>query len=216
MKVLSTRSYVVVDTELSHRKGVGGIVSIGAVSLSDPEAPVFYIECQLHKDAQIEPAGPDGKDSLYFAGFTREQVYDPSKPTAGEAIEKFIEWQSQFDDGCVMILGNIDQIMLELDAFRAGVKTPKNWYYTREYHTTAMDYAHQKGIEIPLDENGRVNINIPSMGEMVGVKILREEHHNALQDACYEAEIMNRMLEGTSFYGEDYQDKIKEIVDRMV
>lgn len=214
--MLSPKSYIVIDTELTHRRAVGGIISISAISLSDPSAMPFYLECKVHPEAQIEEPTETDKGALFYAGFTKEEILDASKPTAGQVVAALFKWSEQFIPiGRVFLTGNLDMTMIELEAYRGNVQLPQGIYYTRDYHTTAMDYAAQHTMEIPLRENGSISINIPTIGKMVGVEIRRGEQHHALQDTCYTGEMMYRMLtDGNSFYGDNYQDVIQSLFDR--
>lgn len=70
------------------------IVSIGAVDFET--ADEFYIECQAIPDREID------EYALKINGFTKEQCFDPRKPTAEEAYKKFLRWTS---DNRNVILG---------------------------------------------------------------------------------------------------------------
>src|SRR3989338_2689314 len=83
---LTLSAMIVVDVETT---GVNpqkhSMVSIGALDFLNPKN-TFYEECRIWDGAEIDLG------ALAVNGFTKEQIIDPKKQTAEEAVKKFIEW----------------------------------------------------------------------------------------------------------------------------
>lgn len=76
---------IVIDLETSGNSAKQHqILSIGAVDYTSGET--FYDECKLSEFDLYMP------EALGINGFTLEQIYDTSKPTALQLYSKFLQW----------------------------------------------------------------------------------------------------------------------------
>jgi DNA polymerase III epsilon subunit-like protein len=84
---------IVVDVETS---GVDtskhGLLSIGAVKLTKPEAS-FYTECQLDLDREYD------EGALKINGFTPEDCHNQNRITELQAVTDFYKWAEKFRVG---------------------------------------------------------------------------------------------------------------------
>jgi len=60
------------------------ILSLAALDFSN-SSNTFYTECRLEPHAIVE------QGALDINGFTREQIFDQSKPTAAHIVKEFLE-----------------------------------------------------------------------------------------------------------------------------
>lgn len=180
------RAMIVVDTELSGLDPAkDSILSIGAVELENP-ANTFYGECRVWDGAHVHD------EALAVNGFTREQAYDPNKPSEAQLIASFIEWAEKAND--ITLAGQApssDYAFLKGAAARAHI----NWPFAhRTLDSHSICYAHMtlKGMVVPM-KNKHSDLNLEKVAAYSGIPP-EPLPHNALNGAKTCAEAIYRML----------------------
>lgn len=179
---------IILDVEASGTEPqLHSVVSIGAVSLIDPENR-FYKECRMWEGADIM----DG--ALEVNGFTKAQIIDPEKPSEAEAVQHFLEWSQHFADRTLAGQNpSFDRDMLKAAAHRAHL----NWdlaYRTIDSHSLCyMHIVKAEGIP-PIDEQRRrSSLDLDAILNYCGIPE-EPRPHNALTGALCHAEVISRLL----------------------
>ena len=169
------------------RPDLHSIVSLGALSLSDPDNR-FYMECHIWEGAEVDD------EALFVNGFTREEVVDDSKPSEADLARSFLEWSQHFNDRTLAGQNvSFDRDMLKSAAFRASL----SWdiaHRSIDSHTLCWMHMIKRGIEPPIDQQHRRSaLNLDTILNYCGIP--DEPHpHNALTGALVHAEVIHRLL----------------------
>lgn len=165
------------------------LISIGAVDFEHPENQ-FYGECRAFPEAHVE------KDSLVVIGKTHEEVFDPSKQTDKELVEKFIEWAGKCEERTLAGHNtSFDRDFIERTAMRYHLVWP--WalaHRTLDLHSVAYLHMIQHGITPPITHNHSA-LNSERIAEYVGLPN-EPRPHIALNGALWEAECFSRIMYG--------------------
>jgi DNA polymerase III epsilon subunit-like protein len=136
------------------------------------------------------------EDALAVNGFTEGEITDPTKPSEGDLIARFLEWSRTLPER-TLTGQNVafDRVMLNAAAERAGL----NWdlaYRTIDTHTLCWMHVIKAGNEPPVDpEHKRSALNLDAILNYCGIP--EEPHpHNALTGALCHAEVTSRLLYG--------------------
>lgn len=165
------------------------IVSIGALDLTNPNNQ-FYDECRIWDGAHIDD------EALVVAGFSKEEVTDPSKKAEVEIVKAFISWSSEIDDHT--LAGQ--NVSFDRDFIKAACERGKIDYpfahRTIDVHSLCYLHMIKAGIEPPFDkEKKRTALNLTVVAEYCGIPDQRGEGpHNALFDTYLHAEVISRLL----------------------
>ena len=169
------------------RQDLHSIVSLGALSLSDPDNR-FYMECRIWGGAQIDD------EALLVNGFTRGEVVDDSKPSEADLARSFLEWSQHFSDRTLAGQNvSFDRDMLKSAAFRAGL----SWdiaHRSIDSHSLCWMHMIKRGIEPPIDQQRRRSaLDLDSILNYCGIPD-EPQPHNALTGALVHAEVIYRLL----------------------
>lgn len=177
---------IALDCEMSGLDPVKhSILSIGAVDLENSKRS-FYGECFLpeNKTFQVE--------ALAVNGFTEEQIFDKSKDSLKQLMEKFYEWLQ----GCsekTLVGQNVSLDRAFLNTAFSETEVPFQFHYrVIDLHSVGCAMFLRDGRPLNIDE-GRIKMSLDKIAEYVG---LPEEPrpHNALTGATYNAEIFSRLV----------------------
>lgn len=198
---------IIVDIEstgLDPRKNA--ILSIGAVDFSNPDN-TFYQEGRISKTDKVSDI------ALQINGFTKEQIYDPTKQTEYELVKNFFVWLGQFKDQTIAGQNvDLDKSFLNDKAKKYNLKNEIGKRIIDMHGLTYLRYI-ALGIPIPL-KNNFSNINTDSILKFVGLAE-RPGTHNALEDAKLEAETFSRIVFGKNLLKEYRQYPIpKGIINK--
>ena len=169
------------------RPDLHSIVSLGALSLSDPDNR-FYMECHIWEGAQID------NEALAVNGFTKAEVVDSSKASEAELARSFLEWSQHFSDRTLAGQNvSFDRDMLKNAALRAGL----SWdiaHRTIDSHSLCWMHMIKRSLKPPVDpQRRRSNLDLDAILNYCGIP--DEPHpHNALTGALVHAEVINRLL----------------------
>ncbi|HLC98067.1 MAG TPA: 3'-5' exonuclease [Candidatus Nanoarchaeia archaeon] len=179
---------IVVDVETSGLDPQkNSILSIGAVEFCNPKNQ-FYTESQLFDGAEVSDS------ALRINGFSRESIFDPSKPTVESAVKQFLEWASRCPYRTLAGENpTFDKDFLRASAERYNVE----WRLGRrlvDLHSISYT-KHLELNKIPPLQNGVSELKADATYSFVGIP---EEPtpHNALNGAKWEAEAFSRLLCG--------------------
>src|SRR3989338_3985344 len=180
---------IIVDVESS---GVDtrlcSLLSLGAVEFENP-ANTFYLECRIFDGAHCE------KEAAEIHKFTPEQMKDPKKPTDKELVDAYLHWMRDCKEWTLAGQNvSFDRDFLMEAAHRYHIDWPLA-QRTVDLHSIAFYHMTKRGVELPK-KNNHSGLNLDAILEYVGVPILRENGHNALEDAKLEAEAFSRFFKG--------------------
>jgi DNA polymerase-3 subunit epsilon len=129
---------IIVDIETTGVDPIkNSIISIGAVDYNNGEE--FYIECHVPYDATIE------KQALAINGWTIEQCWDTTKPTAIAAYKQFSAWATTNNRIPLLAgqqVGSFDAKFLQVMHDRCGLNKWPFGHRTVDLHSVA--YAKLK------------------------------------------------------------------------
>lgn len=164
------------------------IVSIGAIDFDNPNNQ-FYDECRVWDGAHIDD------EALVVAGFSKEEVTDPSKKTEAEIVKAFIAWSNEIEDHTFAGQNvSFDRDFIKAACERGKIDYP---FAHRSIDTHSLAYMHmvKAGVQPPFDaEKHRSALNITAALEYCGIPDERGEAHNALYDTYIHAELVSRLL----------------------
>lgn len=169
------------------------IVSIGAVEFYNPQNQ-FYSECRIFDGAEIT-------DALDINGFSKESLFDPTKPTLEAAVKSFLEWTSQ----CTYktLAGenpNFDRNFLHASAERYSLKWTLGRRVVDLHSVSYAKHLELEVIALPL-KDGVSELKADATYAFVGIPE-ETKPHNALNGAKWEAEAFSRLLYGKSLLPE--------------
>ncbi len=179
---------ICLDIEASGlRADLHSIVSIGAISLSDPDNR-FYMECRVWDGAHID------EQALAVNGFTETEITDPSKPSEAELARAFLEWSQHF--GNRTLAGQ--NVSFDRDMLRAAAGRAKlSWdlaHRTIDSHSLCWMHIINRGLKPPVDEQHRRSaLNLDAILNYCGIPD-EPQPHNALTGALSHAEVIHRLL----------------------
>jgi hypothetical protein len=222
---LTPQGLFTLDLEMtSNRVAIGeraymSMLSLGAVSLSDPNHPFFYAECRKHPFGRIQkPKGSD-KGALFYSGFKRKDVYDINKPFPGIVLANLLGWTSTFPEGTGRVAATkngLDYIALETEADRVdGLDLPRGGFRIMDIHTIAVMWAWQHGKQVPLSDQGTSKLSLEAICTMVDMQIPNGARHNALGDSIIEAEATYRMTTGAAAFFPNYLHTIEGAMENL-
>lgn len=169
------------------------IASIGAVDFNSPKNQ-FYREIQVSESANVQ----DG--ALRVNGFTREELYDTSKPTLQRVMEEFIEWASACEEKTLAGLNPaFDRDFLRAALHASEIPFPFS-HRTIDVHSLCYAHALKRGVP-PLMKRGITALSTDPILNYVGLPPEPKPHH-ALMGAKMEAETFSRLVHGTSLLEE--------------
>ena len=184
---------IIVDVETSGiNPEKNSILSIGAVDFSNPENQ-FYGECCMWEGAEVEEGDGKGVNgALDVNGFTREEIYDKTKSSEKQLLEKFFTWVQTCEEQTFAGQNPFfDNEFISSAAKRANLSW---WMWDRLIDLHTLGYTHylKRGLTPPL-RNKKTSVRLDSILAYVG---LPEEPkpHNGLIGAKVEAEAFSRLL----------------------
>lgn len=177
---------IIVDTELSGLvPHTCSIVSMAAIEFENPDNR-FSMECRVFDGAHIN------EESIEYAGFTREEVTDPSKPTEGELIRNFIDWSATVSER-TFVGQNVtfDRMFLMNAAYRANLEFPFG-YKVVDTHTLGYMHMIKRGLTPPT-KNAHSALDLDALLNYVGIPE-EPQPHIALNGALSHGEVASRLL----------------------
>jgi len=177
---------IVVDVETTGINPVyHAIVSIGAVDFSVPRRR-FYRECRMWDGAHVQPG------ALAVNGFTHEQITDPAKLSAEQAIAEFIAFCQESDDRT--IAGH--NTAFDRDFLQAAVDRHSiDWRFgNRVLDLHSFCWMHMARAGVPRPQKGvRSALSLNAVLKYCGLP--EEPHpHHGLTGALMEAEAFHRLM----------------------
>jgi DNA polymerase III epsilon subunit-like protein len=171
-----------------------GILSIGAVDLSDPTVQ-FYEECRLREGEKIDP------QALEVNGFTLDECRDKSKQGTRDLIIHFDNW---LQDRPIKMIGGLhvaafDILFYNRKAIQCGIRHRLH-KRTVDLHSIAFARMKQIGKIVPMTEGWSV-MDTDFIHPFCGLP-KEPKPHNALNGAKWEAESLNRLMYGKSLLPE--------------
>jgi len=171
-----------------------GIVSIGAVDFADPTRQ-FYIECHIRKSALVAP------EALAVNGFTEAEIYDSSKISEIEAIERFLTWTVESEDqtmsGLHVASYDLPMITEVASSFGKAVNLGKR---AVDLHSVCVAQLLKRGLALPLKDHVSA-VNTDFIHPYCGLP-KEPKPHNALTGAKYEAESLSRLIHEKGLFRE--------------
>ncbi len=168
-----------------------GILAIGAVDLTHP-FNTFYGECRLWEEAHIM------EEALAVNGFSREALFDASKPSEGSLLQAFFRWSETLADR-TLAAHNVafDAAFLQAACRRVGIAYPFA-HRTIDVHSVVFTHMQLAGYKPPFDPTHRHSaLSLTAVRAYVGLPPEPTPHH-ALEGACGHAEVLSRIWHGTS------------------
>ena len=193
---------IVVDVETTGIDPVRhAIIAIGAVDFSSPQRR-FYRECRIWPGAQVQP------EALAINGFTHEDITDPSRMSAEQAIAEFVGFCRESQEHTIAGHNpNFDRNFLQAAADRHKLA----WLFGHrvlDLHSFCWMHMAKAGVERPT-KNVRSNISLNVVLKYCG---LPEEPrpHNGLTGALMETEAFARLIRGAPFLDEFRQHPLPD------
>ena len=172
------------------------LVSIGAIDFYNP-TNTFYGECKIKKGTKIS------KTALDINGFSVKELRDQSKQTVGDLVKSFSDWAQRSTSELILAgenVGRFDHKWLEHDAHANEIEWIFGYRSVDLHSLTVMDH-YQRGISLPVKDNGVSALSLNKTLNYVGLPA-EPEPHNALTGAKYEAEAFSRLLTGKNLLEE--------------
>lgn len=179
------------------------ILSIGALDFDDPSKR-FYVECRAWEGAHLD------KEALAVCGFTKEEVLDPVKLTEAQAVAQFLSWTEAVEERTLAGQNvSFDRDFIKAACERAGYEYPFA-HRTIDTHTLAYMHHVLHGKQVPVEKRHSA-LDLDVILAYVGIPD-EPEPHNALTGALCHAEVISRLLYGTSRVAEFAQYPIPSYV----
>ncbi|HXK36767.1 MAG TPA: 3'-5' exonuclease [Candidatus Paceibacterota bacterium] len=185
---------IVVDVETTGVDPVRhAIVAIGAIDFASPQHR-FYRECRIWDGAQVQA------EALAVNGFTHEQITDPARPSAEQAIAEFVAFCRESPERTLAGQNtSFDRDFLQAAADRHNLA----WQFGHrvlDLHSFCWLHMAKAGIPQP-QKNVRSSLSLNAILKYCG---LPEEPrpHNGLTGAVMEAEAFHRLIHGASLIEE--------------
>ena len=189
---------IVLDGEFSgldSKKNV--ILSIGAVEFENPENE-FYEECYLFEGCGYE------EEALEINGFTKDEIFDKSKNSLKQLLEKFLKWLKKTKDGSIIIGQNVftDREFLDAAFKKCDMKCPFG-HRIIDLHSICFSKHLELKIKIPTKFK-RYQINSDYISKFCGIPD-EPRPHLGINGARWEAEQFSRLV-----YGEKLLKRFEE------
>ncbi len=190
---------IVVDLEMSgldSRKC--GILEIGAIELENPEN-TFYQSARLDDDEIVWNDPTADKTIFEILGKTEEDMRDAKLQTQKELLVNFFEWVSKINEKVF-----VAQNFLDLDFLTSKTKKydlPRAHYRYLDLQTIAQTIYREVNGKLLLNENGWSDMGLSKTAKFCGLIDERKEH-TGIEDAKFEAEMLNRLLNGKNLLEE--------------
>jgi DNA polymerase III epsilon subunit-like protein len=193
---------IVVDVETTGTDPVRhAIVAIGAVDFSRPER-TFYRECRIWEGAAVQP------EALAINGFTHEQITDPSRMPAAQAIAEFIAFCKEAPEHTLAGHNtSFDRNFLQAAADRHNLA----WRFGHrvlDLHSFCWMHMAKAGIAQPV-KNVHSALSLGAVLQYCGLPEEPKPHHG-LTGANMEAEAFHRLINGAPLLDEFRQYPIPE------
>ncbi|MES2059570.1 MAG: 3'-5' exonuclease [Patescibacteria group bacterium] len=163
------------------------ILSIGAIDFNDPTRR-FEIECSAFAGAECED------EAMAITGFTKESVFDASKPSESEAIAKFWEWAGEAKDHTIAgqnCYFDLEFLLAAAHRAHIDISLPKRIV---DLHSVIWAHMIVKGEVPPIDPaHKRSNINSDFICKYVGIPN-ENGPHVGMHGALWEAEAFSRIF----------------------
>lgn len=162
-------------TGLSPRKNA--VASIAALANWNTEG-CFYSELRPFEAAELD------EKALQVNGFTREQLFDPARPSETQVANEFNEWIKYNFDGPPLVCGQ--NVRFDMDFVNAMYRRTGVYLglQTRAFdiQTVAL-YLHSLGmVELPF-KGSAISTNLDVLLQtFLPDQVRQGEYHNAFQD----------------------------------
>jgi len=179
---------IILDVEASGTEPtIHSIVSIGALSLAEPENR-FYKECRIFDGAHIM------EGALEVNGFTEAEITDATKATEAEIVKAFLEWSANLTDRTLAGQNpSFDRDMVKAAAARAHLNFNLAYRTIDSHSLCYMHIVKADGVP-PLDvEHRRSSLDLDAILNYCGIPE-EPKPHNALTGALCHAEVISRLL----------------------
>lgn len=165
-----------------------GIVSIGAVDISEPDE-YFYEECRIREGEKIDP------QALDVNGFTLDECRDPTKQTTRDLLQHFETW---LDARSIKMVGGLhvaayDVPFLNKKAVQVGLRMK---LHKRSIDLHSIAYAKMQSLNkvVPMTDGWSV-MDTDFIHPFCGLP-KEPRPHNGLNGAKWEAESIFRLIYG--------------------
>ncbi|HEY4512594.1 MAG TPA: 3'-5' exonuclease [Candidatus Paceibacterota bacterium] len=193
---------IIVDVETTGvEPSKHSVVSIGAVDFDNAERK-FSIECSAFAGAHAD------NEALQIIGMTRELIFDSSKPSEAQAIQKFIEWMKEAKDHTIAgqnCYFDLEFLLAATHRAHLNISLPKRIV---DLHSVVWLHMMKREMSPPIDPiHRRSNINSDFICDYVGIP--REVGpHIGINGALWETEAFSRIFYDKSLLSEFKQYKI--------
>lgn len=165
-----------------------GILSIGAIDLSDPEE-TFYEECRIREGEKID------ENALEVNGFTLDECRDRTKQSTRDLIQHFDAW---LNSRTVKMIGGLQVAAYDVPfynrkAVQVGLRTRLH-RRSIDLHSIAYAKMQALGKVVPMTDGWSV-MDTDFIHPFCGLP-KEPKPHNALNGAKWEAESLYRLMNG--------------------
>src|SRR3989344_7981831 len=193
---------IIVDVETTWTEPTRhSIVSIGAIDFENPERR-FEIECSAFPGAHADD------EALEIIGMTKESIFDSSKPSEAEAIQKFVEWMKMAKDHTIAgqnCYFDLEFLLTAAHRAHLDISLPKRIV---DLHSVLWAHMTRGGLQPEIDpKHKRSNMNSDFICDYVGIP--REDGpHIGINGALWEAEAFSRIFFNKTLLPEFSRHKI--------
>jgi len=189
---------IVIDLEMSgldSRKC--GIVEIGAIELENP-SNTFNELARIDDDEIVLNEPTATKTVFQVLGKTEEDLRDKKQQTQKELLEHFFEWVNKINEKIFVAQNLLDLEYLISKSKKNGL--PRVHYRYLDLQTIAQTKYLELNKKLLLN-NGWSAMGLSKIATFCGLKDERKEH-TGIEDAKFEAEMLNRILFGKNLLNE--------------
>lgn len=202
---------IVVDLEMSGLDPKKcGIVEIGAIELENP-ANTFNQLARLDEDEIVINYPETGKTVYEILGKSEEDFRDPKLQNQEELLKNFFEWVKDIKEKIFVCQNYLDLAFL-IEKGRKYNFPRINFRYL-DLHTIAQIVHLKTKQKLKLSFDGWGEMGLKDSSIFCGLKDERKEH-TGIEDAKFEAEILNRLLFGKNLLPEYASAKIPKYLQR--
>lgn len=168
-----------------------GIVSIGAIDLTEPES-MFYEECRIREGEKIE------EQALEVNGFTLDECRDKNKQSTRDLLQHFDMW---LQSRSIKMIGGLhvasfDVPFINRKSSQVGLRIRLH-KRSIDLHSIAFAKMQELGKVVPMTDGWSV-MDTDFIHPFCGLP-KEPRPHNALNGAKWEAESLFRLMNGKNF-----------------
>lgn len=202
---------IIIDLEMSgldSRKC--GIVEIGAIELENP-SNTFNQLARLDEDEIVLNEPTATKTVFEVIGKTEEDLRNNKLQNQKELLENFFEWVSKIKEKVFVAQNSMDLEYLIHKSKKFNL--PRVHFRYLDLGTIAQVKYLEINKKLLLDFEGWSSMNLTNIAQFCGLKDERKEH-TGIEDAKFEAEMLNRLLNGEKLLEEYSNYEIPEYLKK--